>query len=268
MDKHFVETNPRHNVPVLLALMDVWNDVLLDADARTIVPYMRSVQSYPNFLASLEAQACSRAGEHSPDHVHRMSCAIVNGRSTSFFDRASYQSHRVMNTEFIAVMDSQLKETVKEGVDDALIAQDALLCSLFAHADELALGTERYVASSSMSISELHGPAEGETCGGNRPSSLLLCDRLDAFACGQFVALTELRAITKAHIWGMDPFTIQHGSSIRSQRTQSLKDELLRLYENPPTEGEDVDTTRYNLSTKTILGHYASLMSTQQTRPR
>ena len=90
MDKHFVETNPRHNVPVLLALADVWNDVLFNAGVRTVIPYMRSMESFPSFLGALEAQACGRAGDMD------VSSAIVDGRTNSFSDRATYQSGKVM----------------------------------------------------------------------------------------------------------------------------------------------------------------------------
>ena len=44
--------------------------------------------------------------------------------------------------------------------------------------------------------------------GGNRPTTaLVLCGRLDAFACGQFVALAEHKAVIKARLWNIDPLS-------------------------------------------------------------
>eukprot|EP00536_Pseudo-nitzschia_multiseries_P006493 jgi/Psemu1/193237/e_gw1.139.123.1 len=70
MDQHFVETNPRHNLPVLLALTDVWNDCLLSPSnsnksnpysnnaGRILTPYTEALVAYPAFVAALEAQTC------------------------------------------------------------------------------------------------------------------------------------------------------------------------------------------------------------------
>ena len=42
MDTHFVTTNPRHNLPILLALIDLWNDAFLGTNGRVITPFCES----------------------------------------------------------------------------------------------------------------------------------------------------------------------------------------------------------------------------------
>ena len=59
IDLHFVNNNPRHNLPVLLALTDIWNDILLGNNtARIITPFSQALSAYPGFCAALEAQTC------------------------------------------------------------------------------------------------------------------------------------------------------------------------------------------------------------------
>ena len=58
MDGDFVDSNPRHNLPVLLALTDVWNDAFLGSTGRVVAPFTEAFAAYPAFCAALEAQAC------------------------------------------------------------------------------------------------------------------------------------------------------------------------------------------------------------------
>jgi glucose-6-phosphate isomerase len=66
---------------------------------------------------------------------------------------------------------------------------------------------------------------------GNRPSLLLLTSKLDAYTCGQLVALCEHRAIIKAKLYGIDPFAARQyvSSTPRMERTDHLQNELVKL---------------------------------------
>ena len=60
VDCHLIETrNPRHNLPILLALTDVWNAILLGtAGGRVVTPFSQALAGYPAYCAALEAQVC------------------------------------------------------------------------------------------------------------------------------------------------------------------------------------------------------------------
>ena len=89
-----------------------------------------------------------------------------------------------------------------------------------------------------------------------------MCGKLDAFTCGQLVALSEHRAAVKAHLWGIDPFVREGGSSLRLDRTDELKAELQKLFAaDGELEDEDgADDQLLFFSTRTLLNHYASTM--------
>jgi glucose-6-phosphate isomerase len=270
---HFIETNPRHNLPVLLALVDVWNDTLLGASGRVVTPFSEAIAGFPTFVATLESQTCSRplprgTGQSS---MRKTSCSslVIDGGLNGSYDRSLYQSEAMINSELVAVMDSQVAFNTSRtlgspSMDDIHATQDAVLCSLFAHCDELAFGSEK-AENGLVTPSPSSGfvrPFDGETSEGNRPSTLLMCGKLDAFTCGQLVALAEHRAVVKAHIWGVDPFVREVGSSLRTYRSGLLKDELqLLLTRNSDERYDDgVAAGPLCLSTKTILEHYATQM--------
>lgn len=279
LDCHFVETNPRHNLPVLLALTDIWNDIFLGASSsgRIVTPFTQAMNSFPAFVAALEAQTCSgrpRSDNHNPKHIS-CSSTVLDGGVDSSYDRSLYQSTKIHNCEVVMVMNSQLKANTfrnlgAQGLEDVFQHADTLMCSLFGHIDELAFGTESQSNSNHVSQDRrLHqdpylasGAAIAHSSSGNRPSTLLMVSKLDAFACGQLVALSEHRAVVKARIWDIDPFAQQGGCSIKTSRTDQLQHDLQRIYESTgdgDSEEENNTTSSLNLSTKTILGHYANL---------
>jgi glucose-6-phosphate isomerase len=158
LDKHFVETNPRHNLPVLLALTDVWNDAFLGSSGRVLTPFSEAFSAFPSFVATLEAQTCGnrgtmdrsgrRAGIGKRGDGHD-SCAamVIDGGLRGDHDRALYQCGRPVASELITSMDTQAAARTSkimglDGVEEAFSNQDALLCSFFAHADVLAFGSE------------------------------------------------------------------------------------------------------------------------------
>jgi glucose-6-phosphate isomerase len=305
MDSHFVETNPRHNLPVLLALTDIWNDCLACCEndntitsrsaGRIVTPFTEAFAAYPAFVAEIEAQTCGRRTS-SGSTGFSCSSTVIDGGLHGVYDRSLYQSSNILPSELVMTLDSQLaanadpKSSSSKGggsgggsMEGVYQAQDALICSLFAHADELAFGSSDYLStgasfpngkSTSPRTDFVKAPyhlfaddGHQAKCTGNRPSTLLLCGKLDAFTCGQLVALAEHRAVIKAWIWQIDPFPRDVGTSLRGKRTQNLRHRLAKwmVQGHDDEDSDDHETEEgggssdMNLSTKTILQHYANL---------
>jgi glucose-6-phosphate isomerase len=270
MDSHFVETNPRHNLPILLGLTDIWNDCLdrnSNTASRIVTPFTEAFAAYPAFVAAMESQTCGR--KHS---------VVIDGGLHGVYDRSLYQSSNILPSELVMTLDSQLATNTGGAAEEVYRAQDSLICSLFAHADGLAFGSTDYLTSpyspgGSSHTSSLNESTpsnhisadEGNLSSGNRPSTVLLCGKLDSFTCGQLVALAEHRAVIKAWILEIDPFPREVGTVHRSKRTESLKNRLEKMMfrQNEGEEDDEDDKaggdSELNLSTKTILQHYANM---------
>ena len=319
IDLHFVNTNPRHNLPILLALTDIWNDVLLGNQVgRIVTPFSQPFKGYPAYCAALEAQVCgntaptmSHRGSGANDGVSPVGAAASPHPSTmrrgrtgharggcsslvvdgglSTYSRLLYQSDVcIMNSEIVLALDCQLQFNAIRRLnlmpssqlnDTVTASQDAMVCSAFAHADELAFGgmgdnfsSNKSDSTGTYSFSPSAGPGtpSGATdlerlSRGNRPSSLLICNKIDAFACGQLIALAEHRATVKAHICGQSSWHQELGSSLRMVRTDHLKEgfgHILSAIRNGDDDDENEESVRnndMNLSTRTILKHYARL---------
>jgi glucose-6-phosphate isomerase len=285
MDNHFVSSKMRQNLPVLLALCDVWNGSFLGLSSRIVAPYSRSFASFPALVTALESQACSRPipnPEASPaanaKRSYGDSCPslLVDGGADGTYDRFLYQSSHTVNTELLVSFDNQIEFHAQRnvgptGLADALSCQDSHMCSLFAHADELALGS----ASNNKDLNELASigsaataalmPDDEDASSGNRPSILVFTGKVDAFVCGQLVALSEHRAVVKSHLLGLDPFVRRCGSSMRLPRSDLLKETLHSMFQGGDHEADDDEDDNgdrtdpsLNLATRTLLRHYAN----------
>lgn len=257
-----------------MALTDVWNESFLQSTGRIVTPYADAFAAYPAFCAILESQTCGNA---LPSSMAVVGTQVVDGGLNHAYDRSLYQSNKSQPTELVMMLDSQLASntTGLGDMEEIHSAQDYLLCSLFAHADELAFGSSTAAEGSkgnpSLHPASLnnHGPLTdpiGSTLEkvseGNRPSVLVLCGPLDAFACGQFVAMAEHRAIVKARLWDLDPFVRETASTLRASRVDVLKETLATMLHSKQLDDDDDDDddATTNLSTKTILRHYANLV--------
>ncbi len=95
----------------------------------------------------------------------------------------------------------------------------------------------------------------------HRPSTIVLCDKLDAYMCGQLVAMAEHQAVVKAWIWEIDPFAREGGDTLRANCTESLKGTMREMtVGGPDNENGDEDDraagfSELSLSTETILQH-------------
>lgn len=231
MDTHMVETNPRHNLPLLLALVDLWNDAFLDQPGRLVQPFGEAFSDYGNYVAAIESQVC---GSQSQPAFSNASCGMVFTGTNGVYDRSLYLSSRTVPTELFSTLDPVVMRADGLSRDDVISHHDALLCSLFGHADELASTT-------------------------NRPSTVVLCGRLNAYMCGQLVALAEHRSLIKGKLWNMTPlFPITDETTTTCDK---LSDEFSKLLERRSDDDADdeeiLEASGMNLSTATLLSNYA-----------
>lgn len=210
MDKHFVETNPRHNLPVLLALTDVWNDVLFGTN-RSMKFGSLALSNFSRYVASLECLTCQE-----PSSTRSSTAPLIH----------EGEPNSTINCEWIAAINSQTQLAAsKIGASRDIVhdAQDSLLCDILSTVDDRALES-------------------------NHPSAILWCGMVNPFCCGQLLALTEHRALVKAHLWGIDPFLPA------PERRIDYVNDFRRMVTR--TGNEDEEDERIPLASRTILNHY------------
>jgi glucose-6-phosphate isomerase len=206
MDRHFVEAPLERNAPVLMALAQVFNANGLGRRARAVVPYSQRLRLLPAFLQQLEMESNGKGVTAEGRPVPRPTSPVVFGDAGTngqhAFFQLLHQGTDVIPVDFIGVARAE------EGPPGA---QAKLLANLLAQAEALMVGrseadVRRELEGKGLTPAEIDELAPQRTFAGDRPSTLILLDRLTPEALGALLALYEHKTFVEGVLWGINSF--------------------------------------------------------------
>jgi glucose-6-phosphate isomerase len=206
MDAHFVAAPLERNAPVMLALAQVWNRNGLARGARAVVPYAQRLRLLAPFLQQLEMESNGKRVRPDGTPVTRATAPMVFGDAGTngqhAFFQLLHQGTDVIPVEFVAVAHAS------EGPAGM---QKKLLANVLAQAEALMIGRSETEVEAELRAKGLDDAAVAvlapqRAFPGNRPSSLILLDRLTPQAFGALLALYEHKTFVEGVIWGVNSF--------------------------------------------------------------
>jgi len=188
MDRHFIEAPLARNLPVVLALVGVWNVNFQGHGARAVVPYDERLADLPAFLQQLEMESNGKAVTRDGAPVSTATAPVVFGLTGTgaqhAFHQLLHQGPNPIPVDFIAAA------RPGHGIAGR---HDALIANMLAQAEALAFGTD--------------GEADSHrVCPGDRPSTTILMDALGPHRLGLLLALFEHKVFVEGVIWGINSF--------------------------------------------------------------
>jgi glucose-6-phosphate isomerase len=135
MDEHFRSTPYERNLPVVMALIGIWNTNFLGATSNAVLPYNESLKYFPSFLQQLEMESNGKSVGSDGQPLACASNPIVwgelgNNGQHAFF-QLLHQGGRLVPCDFIAAVRSDYPLPGH---------QEALLANCFAQSAALAFG--------------------------------------------------------------------------------------------------------------------------------
>ena len=230
MDEHFRTAPFERNLPVVMALLGIWNTNFLGAETNAVLPYNESLKYFPSFLQQLEMES---NGKSVSIEGEAMACAtspivwgeLGNNGQHAFF-QLLHQGGRLVPCDFIAAVrsDYPLPEH-----------QEALLSNCFAQSAALAFGrTQSEVRASmekeSFTPNQINELLPHRVFAGNQPSSTLLLTSLSPGTLGSLVALYEHKVFVQGAILGINSFDqwgVELGKAVANRILPAVYDEGL-----------------------------------------
>jgi glucose-6-phosphate isomerase len=196
MDLHFRHTPFSHNLPVLLALTEVWNINFLGIHAHAILPYDGRLAHLPAYLEQLEMESNGKSVDRQGKRIDYHTCPVLWGEIGPNAQHAFYQ---LLHQGSEAVMcDFIVPARRYADQSDALQSQHRLtLANCLAQARVLALGD--------AAVDQSHA-TPWQRYRGNQPSTLILLDELTPASLGALIALYEHKVFVQSVIWNINPF--------------------------------------------------------------
>ena len=209
MDEHFRTALHDENLPVLLALVGVWNRNFLDIPAHAILPYDDHLARFPAYLQQLEMESNGKSVRRGGGPVECATCPVIFGEPGSnaqhSFFQLLHQGTDVVSADLLLPARSLVGRQA---------AQDLAAANCLAQAWAFAAGDPAGADPAG------HPADPHRRYSGNRPSSLILFEQLDPATLGRLVALYEHKVFVQGVIWDVnsfDQFGVELGKRLASQ---------------------------------------------------
>ena len=217
MDEHFRTTPFERNLPVLMGLLSLWYNNFFGVDTMAVLPYEQYLKRFPAYLQQLCMESNGKHVTVDGNQVYYATGPIVFGEPGTngqhSFYQMIHQGTRLIPCDFIAFGQS---------LNPLGRHHDMLLANVLAQAEALAFGKtpEQVKAEGVADWLVPHRVFEG-----NRPSNMILADKLTPATLGKLVALYEHSVFTQGTIWHIDSFD-QWGVELGKQLAQRIIPEL------------------------------------------
>jgi len=238
MDEHFRTAPFECNLPVLMGLLGIWYNNFFDTQTNAVLPYEQYLKRFPAYLQQLTMESNGKHVTLDGSEVDYQTGPIywgepgTNGQHS--FYQLIHQGTKLIPCDFIAFL---------QPLNPIGRHHDLLLANVFAQAEALAFGkTQQEVKADGTPL----WLAPHKTFEGNRPSSMIIMDRLTPESLGKLIALYEHSVFTQGAIWGIDSFD-QWGVELGKALAEKIIPELETVTESQ---------LKHDSSTNTLIRRY------------
>ncbi len=225
MDEVAARPQITDNLPLLLALIGIWNRNFLGMETVAVLPYSQALHRFPAHLQQCDMESNGKSIDRLGQTVSFQTGPIVWGEPGTNGQHAFYQllhqGTTVVPAEFIAFRQSQYGEDTEV---DGTTSQEKLLANILAQALALATGRPH--------------DNPNKRFAGNRPSCILIADRLTPRAMGALLALYEAKIAFQGFVWNINSFDqegVQLGKALANRLLDIFAQQRRQEAEAPPT---------------------------------
>ncbi len=236
MDFHVQNASVEKNIPIVAALVSIWNNNFLGYSTQAIIPYASSLSKLAPHIQQLNMESNGKSVTKDGDPLEEPSGCIIFGEpgtnaQHSFFQLAHQGRH--FPIDFIGIIRPYYEQyqNQSKGVSN----HQELWSNLVAQPAALALGKEDSEPAKSFP--------------GNRPSSTILLNDISPENIGRLLAFYEAKTVFEAFIWGINPFD-QFGVELGKTLATDIRKQMAIKNQSPDHSFDGIDTiTRFYLET-------------------
>jgi glucose-6-phosphate isomerase len=242
MDEHFRTAPFERNLPVLMGLLAVWYNNFFGAQTVAVLPYDQYLKRFPAYLQQLAMESNGKHVTLDGEAITDYQTGPVfwgepgtNGQHS--FYQLIHQGTQLVPCDFIGFANS---------LNPLGRHHDVLMSNVFAQAEALAFGKTAAEVKAEGTADWL---VPHRTFEGNRPSTVILAERLTPEVLGKLVALYEHSVFTQGVVWHIDSFD-QWGVELGKVLAKRIIPEL---------ESPAAPDLRHDSSTNALIRRYRNL---------
>ena len=238
VDEHFRAAPLRENIPVIMAALGVWYHNFFGAPSHAVLPYDQYLHRFPAYLQQADMESNGKQASRDGAIITEYTTGPIvwgepgtNGQHAFF--QLLHQGTHLVPCDFIVAAQSH---------NPIAPHQDILVANCIAQAEALMCGKTAEEARGELeragvSKDRVAALVPHKTFPGNRPSNMLMVERLTPRALGRLIALYEHKIFVQGVIWNIYSFD-QWGVELGKQLAKVVLPEL------SGAEGEHDGSTR------------------------
>ncbi|MBR9774212.1 MAG: glucose-6-phosphate isomerase [Cytophagales bacterium] len=225
MDKHFRSESFDKNLPVLLALLGIWNTNFLGATSETILPYDQYMHRFPAYFQQGNMESNGKYIDREGKKVNYSTGPVIWGEPGTNGQHAFYQlihqGTQMIPCDFIAP--AQTHNPVSDH-------HAKLMSNFFAQTEALMNGKSLEEVKEEMkkegkSPEIINKIAPHRVFEGNRPTNSILVKKINPSTLGALIAMYEHKIFVQGVIWNIYSFD-QWGVELGKVMAKSILPEL------------------------------------------
>lgn len=220
MDKLAKLSDPHKNLPLLSALLGIWNRNFLNQATVAIIPYSQALARFPAHLQQLDMESNGKHIDKTGSRVEFETGPIIwgepgtNGQHS--FYQLLHQGSTIVPMEFIGFRESQHHLDILYQNSNS---QEKLISNLIAQSIGLAVGQK--------------SDNPNKVFEGNRPNRMLIGNRLDPQTLGSILSYYEHKVAFQGFIWNINSFD-QEGVQLGKVLALKMIDQFIEKRESKP----------------------------------
>jgi len=230
MDEHFRTSPLNENMPILMALLNIWYLNFFQIETQVILPYIQNLHLFPAFLQQLDMESLGKSVTKDGDSLNVNSGGLVWGSTGTngqhSFHQLLHQGNHLVPADFIASAPSSTNSSEQH---------QNLLANCFAQSQALMQGksldeVKAELAAQGYSESEIAALAPHKVIAGNKPSSTIMLQALTPSALGALIAAYEHKVYAQSVILGINAFDqwgVEIGKQLSTEIFQAISSDQL-----------------------------------------
>lgn len=245
MDEHFINTPLEQNLPALMGLLGVWYINFYGAGSHVIAPYNQHLHRLPKYIQQLDMESNGKQVQMNGTAVPTDTGPIIWGETGINGQHAFFQLlHQGTHVTPIDLIASLEKRSNLPG------HHEILLSNVFAQAEAFMRGktpdeARAELQAQGLPADKIEALVPHKTFSGNRPTNMILLDKLTPRNMGSLIATYEHKVFVQGVIWGINSFD-QWGVELGKQLAKTILAELTG----------DVEPQQHDASTARLIRLY------------
>ncbi len=234
MDEHTAEVPPANNLPMMMALLELWQTHYLKTDTHAVLPYAQRLARLPDFLQQLTMESNGKRVTPEGQPLTHHTAPVLWGSAGTIGQHSYYQLLHQGTRSFTA--DIILPLSSGDGDFDArralaghALAQSRALMVGRPRDDALRLGAERGFSAEASRQFELPG---------NHSHSLITMSSVSPECLGGLIAAFEHKTFFLGVLLGINSFDqwgVELGKEIAAEMQALLRDDAVSVDADPAT---------------------------------